>query len=77
MQIPENGLIPIGSSFSPILLKMYRCIAAVRCTVPALQGVLPRSFAKVINSSKDGKKRELKGSSQAVTLVCFTTANER
>ncbi len=74
---PKIGRIMGGSSFSPILSRMYRCIAAVRCVAPALQGVMPRSFTKVINSSRDGKKRELKGSSQAVTLVFLGVASER
>lgn len=49
---------------------MYRWISSVRSVTPILQTIQTRSFAKVINTSQGKPKRELKGSTQAVFLVC-------
>lgn len=49
---------------------MYRLISSVRSVTPLIQTIQYRSFAKVINTSQGKPKRELKGSTQAVFLVC-------
>ena len=48
---------------------MYRCITAFRSLYSISPKAMTRSFAKVVNSSQDGTKRELKGATQAVFLV--------